>query len=354
MLFAALRLWRTLVRSWRRAGHGHAETPAPARPQTLQRSEALADAVPLDARYVTPGVSTSRVETIYADLETELIECIWSESFHSAPRKKGEPFESSLQRLQRDLARTLELGPGKRALDVGCGVGGPMRNIARLTGATIDGVTVNGYQAERAAQLIAEDGLGALCRVIEADCRRLPYADATFDAAYALSSLQEVRDREAALRELARVLKPGALLTGVSWCLTSRFQADNPAHARLRDQLERGGLVAPIPSSDELPRLLHLAGFQLLEERDLGELGPDDEPWYGILVPRWNNLRSVHVVPWCQAVIATSVRAMEAVGLTPRGTSNTVKLLQDMSRGVVVGGQSGLLTGVYYFLARKP
>ena len=42
--------------------------------------------------------------------------------------------------------------------------------------------------------------------------RQLPYADATFDAAYLAAVLGEISDQDAALRELARVLKPGGRL----------------------------------------------------------------------------------------------------------------------------------------------
>jgi sterol 24-C-methyltransferase len=41
--------------------------------------------------------------------------------------------------------------PGELILDVGCGVGGPMRNIARFTKARIIGINNNDYQLKRLA-----------------------------------------------------------------------------------------------------------------------------------------------------------------------------------------------------------
>jgi len=38
---------------------------------------------------------------------------------------------------------------GSKLLDCGCGVGGPMRNIARFTGANVTGITINQYQVKR-------------------------------------------------------------------------------------------------------------------------------------------------------------------------------------------------------------
>ncbi len=42
---------------------------------------------------------------------------------------------------------------GDRVLDVGCGVGGPLRNISRFTGAHVTGLNNNGYQVKRAIKL---------------------------------------------------------------------------------------------------------------------------------------------------------------------------------------------------------
>src|SRR3954462_8452552 len=75
----------------------------------------------------------------YYDLVTDFYEYGWGQSFHFAPRHKGESFEASLARHELYLAHVLGLKPGMKVLDVGCGVGGPMRAIARFSGATVVG-----------------------------------------------------------------------------------------------------------------------------------------------------------------------------------------------------------------------
>jgi sterol 24-C-methyltransferase len=57
----------------------------------------------------------------------------------------------SIKRAEYHLCSRLGLKPGMRALDVGCGVGGPMRNMAIFSGAKIDGITINQYQVRRGA-----------------------------------------------------------------------------------------------------------------------------------------------------------------------------------------------------------
>lgn len=52
----------------------------------------------------------------------------------------------------------------KKVLDVGCGVGGPMRNIASFTGADITGVTINDYQVRIGNKYNEQKGLEEICR----------------------------------------------------------------------------------------------------------------------------------------------------------------------------------------------
>jgi len=66
----------------------------------------------------------------------------------------------------------------------------------------------------RAVRLVRESGL-ANVTATEGDATRLPYEDASFDAAYLVTVLGEIPDQEAALGELRRVLKPeGRLVVG--------------------------------------------------------------------------------------------------------------------------------------------
>jgi sterol 24-C-methyltransferase len=69
----------------------------------------------------------------FYDLITEFYEFGWGLSFHFAPRHKLEGFDASIARHEHWLAHQLELKKGMRVLDVGCGVGGPLIEIARFS-----------------------------------------------------------------------------------------------------------------------------------------------------------------------------------------------------------------------------
>ena len=68
------------------------------------------------------------------------------QSFHFAPRNKGESFDASIIRHELRIADQIKAKPGMTVLDAGCGVGGPMRAIAKGTGVSVIGITINDYQ----------------------------------------------------------------------------------------------------------------------------------------------------------------------------------------------------------------
>ena len=86
------------------------------------------------------------------------------QSFHFAPRRQGESFDESVYRSEHYLALRTGMDGSKKVLDVGCGVGGPMRNIAAFTGADITGVTINEYQVRVANKYNEQKGLDKSCR----------------------------------------------------------------------------------------------------------------------------------------------------------------------------------------------
>ena len=119
-------------------------------------------------------------ENTYYDLVTDFYEYGWGESFHFAPRAANESFAASLARHEHYLAHRLGLSPGMTAVDLGCGVGGSLIEIARFSGARIVGVNNNALQLERAARRSRAAGLSHLADWLECDFMQVDAADASF------------------------------------------------------------------------------------------------------------------------------------------------------------------------------
>lgn len=155
----------------------------------------------------------------YYNLVTDFYEYGWGASFHFSPRFTSETFREGTARHEYYLALRLGLQPGKRAIDCGCGVGGPMRSIARFTGAKITGVTINEYQVMRSNQLVEKMGLGELCETVQGDFMNLPFRE-EYDCAYAIEATCHAPNKQKCFEEIYKTLKPGGLVAVYEWAMT--------------------------------------------------------------------------------------------------------------------------------------
>lgn len=287
----------------------------------------------------------------YYDLVTDFYEYGWGRSFHFAPRRKGESLKKAQARHQRHLARQLELAPGMQVLDVGCGVGGPMREIAAFSGASIIGLNNNAYQLSKCDDYNRQAGLGSRCSTLEADFMSIPRADATFDAIYAVEATCHAPDRLALFTELKRVLKPGGRLAGYEWCLTDAFAPDDPEHLAIKDGIVVGSGLPDLTHYSAVDAALTGAGLELLETRDLAACS--DPPWYSALQGRDLSFSSIPRTWIGQRITHMSVGILEKLGIAPQGTRDVSRLLMGAGRNLVAGGAAGLFTPMYFFIARK-
>lgn len=103
-------------------------------------------------------------------------------------------------RLRELRAWCAALPPGSRILDIGSAVGGHTRALAAL-GFDVEGLEYSSWAVEYQRAI----GL----RVTEGDARRLPWPDASFDAAICLDVLEHIEEDAMVVAEIRRILKPG-------------------------------------------------------------------------------------------------------------------------------------------------
>jgi len=91
---------------------------------------------------------------------------------------------ASLARHEHYLAAQMTLRPGMRVLDVGCGIGGPAREIAHFVDVNIVGVNNNAFQVGRARQKTKDAGLEDQVQFVKGDFMKLSeqFGENSFDA----------------------------------------------------------------------------------------------------------------------------------------------------------------------------
>ena len=291
---------------------------------------------------------------LYYDLVTDFYEYGWGKSFHFAPRVLGERFEASLARHEHYLAHMLGLRPGMVAADLGCGVGGPLMEIARFSGANIVGINSNAYQIERARKLTEEAGLTHLAEYMYCDFLNVDAPDESFDAVFAIEATFHAPDKLSIYGEVFRLLKPGACFAAYEYCLTDRFDASNPHHLKIKADIELGGGMHDIDNRNAVDDALRSVGFEVLEARDLSVQTGQSIPWYQPLVGSGLSLASFRSSSIGRFVTHNSLRVLEALHIVPKGTLRVSENLNLCAVAMAEAGQLGIFTPMYFIHARKP
>lgn len=291
----------------------------------------------------------------FYDLVTDFYEYGWGESFHFAPRFKGETFTESIARSEHFIASRLGLRPGMKAIDIGCGVGGPLRTIARFSGAHVTGLNNNAYQIKRATKKTNSMGLSKQADFIKSDFMNISAEDNTFDAAYAIEATCHAPDKVGCFSEIYRILKPGALFCCYEWCMTDQYDPKNAEHRAIKEGIELGNGLPDIATIPAVLEAVKKAGFELVEEFDHHKTlhSPNEIPWYEPLHGTFS-LQGFRHTQLGRTSTHFCVNYLEKFGLAPAGTTRVHEMLSLTAQDLVRGGQLQIFTPDYYFLARKP
>jgi len=293
---------------------------------------------------ITDRTKTVHLVDVFYSLVTDIYEWGWGQSFHFSPRLPGKDLKASEAAHEARLAALLQLRPGMKALDCGCGVGGPMRTIAAVSGAHVTGITINEYQVGRATYHNQKQGLAPLTDVVRGDFTAMPFADASFDAAYAIEATCHAPKLEQVFGEIFRVLKPGGLFGSYEWVSTAKFDAKNPEHVRIIDEINFGNGLPEMRTYKQAEQAGKNVGFELAMSLDLATASVVAGPWYD----RLRMGKAVHKMNHC--IVAT----LDFLRLAPKGLKEVHHMLVTVADSLVAGGQTGVFSPMHLLLFRKP
>lgn len=174
---------------------------------------------------------------------------------------------------------------------MGCGIGGPGREVARSTGANILGINYNAYQIEKAKKLSRKAQLDHLCSYvkvisilfyllfysiilyiifyysillevcsilllhstpvcsillnyhfiifyIQGDfCNLHELNEDTYDGGFAFEATCHAKDLVLVYKEIIRILKPGAIFADLAWAMTDTYNPENPVHEKAKHDI---------------------------------------------------------------------------------------------------------------------
>jgi SAM-dependent methyltransferase len=166
---------------------------------------------------------------------------------------------------------------GPHIVDLGCGVAGSLRYLARQLPIRGTGVTVSPVQVALARQQLASAGLADRIVCVEADFNDLPESIEPADLAYAIESFVHARSASQFFDQCARLIKPGGVLVICDDFRarpggTAAGHAAEPARRaaeRAVEEFRNGWHVNTLVSTGELRELAVAAGFTHESTQDL-------------------------------------------------------------------------------------
>ncbi|XP_058098343.1 24-methylenesterol C-methyltransferase 2-like [Magnolia sinica] len=281
------------------------------------------------------------VDTFY-NLVTDIYEWGWGQSFHFSPSVPGKSHKDATRLHEEMAVDLLSVKPEHRILDVGCGVGGPMRAIAAHSRAHVVGITINEYQVNRAKIHNKKAGLDSLCDVVCGNFLQMPFDDNSFDGAYSIEATCHAPRLEDVYAEIYRVLKPGAMYVSYEWVTTELFRAENVEHVEVIQGIERGDALPGMRSHDQISEIARKVGFEVVEERDLAR--PPAGEW-------WKRLKMGKIAYWRNHIL---VSVLTMLGIAPKGVVDVHEMLFKTAQYLTKGGETGIFSPMHMILCRKP
>ena len=155
---------------------------------------------------------------------------VWGEHMHHGyyplPHKSGNVDHQAAQVDMIDRSLEWAYGEGERnpqpksMVDVGCGVGGSSRYIAKKypSISKARGISLSPYQIERATQFTKEQHLEKVASYSVDDAMNSKFTNNEFDLTWSMESGEHMPDKKKFFGELFRITAPGGRIIIVTWC----------------------------------------------------------------------------------------------------------------------------------------
>ncbi|KAF2446587.1 putative tocopherol O-methyltransferase [Karstenula rhodostoma CBS 690.94] len=302
-----------------------------------------------EARTLRKSQYAEHVNALY-DAVTDIYLQGWGQSWHFCRYPRGpERNATALARHEHCLAKALDISPTMRVLDVGCGVGGPAREIAALAGCRVTGLNLNEHQLEKSEKLIRDEGMHNQVDLVQGDYMRMPFEESQFDAVYAIEATIHAPSLEDVYAQCFRVLKPGGKFGLFEWALTDKFEPSEDLHTAIRLRLERGNGIPALQTITHAQNSMESAGFELCVAEDLATMNDTSSArgWYGWLLIVRNTW-------WGRPTMRVIIRVLEWVGVAPKGTCAITEDLLVANDALMAAGKAGIFTPMLLMVGKKP
>jgi len=251
-------------------------------------------------------------------------------------------FGNQLLWEEKGMADKLDIGPGKKVLDVGCGRGRIAQHVASYSGAHVTGVNIDKSQLALGREFAQATGMDSKLDFVHGNYNDgLPFPNETFDALYHVQALTYAKDLPALLRDMHRVLKPGAKMSFLDWFKLPAYNPDNPHHKKLLREVKAVIGAVKTPSPEEYTEALEGAGFKVLSSKEASEDGGHQWQLVSQAEFFFESAKSI-------------VEILAKYGIIPKHFDVLMKRLTEGGQSFVEADKLSLFTTSWQIIAQKP
>jgi ubiquinone/menaquinone biosynthesis C-methylase UbiE len=221
---------------------------------------------------------------------------------------RGEEMEAHHLNITEQTIRIMDLKPGERVLDLGCGTGWATRLLARLVGegpegfGQVIGIDISDEMIRR-GRAASRDFENVL--FVWGSAQQIPWEENFFDKVLSVESFYYYPDQDRTLAELFRVMAPRARMF-----LLINLYKDNPYSLRWLEELK---VPVHLRSQDEYVQLLKAHAFEEVEAMRI----PDESPTPQTYTGKWfRNVEELREFKRLGALLLTA-RKPEVRSLAP-------------------------------------
>lgn len=170
--------------------------------------------------------------------------------------------------MERQLGRKLDLAPGAKILDAGCGEGFMALHLAQEFGYEIYGIDLLDWSIKNANKNRLK-AVGNRLHFAIGDYENIQFPNNTFDGVYTMETLMHASDYKKALKEIHRVLKPGGITVNFEYALDDNIPTSDAA---MWETIYRNGALINTYKDFRINRMKSIwreAGFINVELQDI-------------------------------------------------------------------------------------
>lgn len=157
--------------------------------------------------------TVSTTKDYYDGPADEIYRTIWGDNIHlGIPPREDSSHLEAMENTNRIMAEAVDLKPGMRVVDLGCGYGATARYLAANYGCRVLGTNISEKELDLARTRGEEAGLGHLLSFEYGDFHELAYPGGSFDVVWSQESFLHGVDKRKILSECTRILAPGGSL----------------------------------------------------------------------------------------------------------------------------------------------